>query len=392
MLPSPPEIMVVDDQLPNVRLLEQMLARKGYRVRPFLRGREALESARKAPPDLVLLDINMPELDGYQTCQLFKREPGLEEVPVLFLSAMGQTDAKIEAFRAGGVDYISKPFEFAEVHARVDTHLKLFTLQNRLRDQNLHLEAMVQARTCELARAHAQLARIDHAKSDFLRMISHELRTPLNGLLGAADLALSQLPDDAQCRELGDMLTESRTRILSLIDSALLLTQIEVEGGRFEAAEISLRDLLARAAERIPQSRLAGITLPEAEIGWITGNRELLLRACQALIETASRFAAPGDTVTVSAKDYPDCLIVSIASPSGSIPPATLPRFFDLFGINEASTSAGNLGLEPAIARRILDLWGNAVAVENSPPAGIRITIRFPASGSRALPYQATGA
>ena len=394
MFPPPPEIMVVDDHPPNVLLLQQMLSRKGYRVRPFLGGREALESARITPPDLVLLDINMPELNGYQTCKLFKQEPSLESIPVLFLSAMGQTDAKMEAFRAGGVDYISKPFEFEEVHARVDTHLKLYSLQNRLRDHNLHLESLVAARTRELARAHAQLARLDCAKSDFLRMISHELRTPLNGLLGAADLILSQIPGDEDGRELGEMLAESRERILSLIDSALLLTQIEVEGGRFEADDVSLRDVLASAAERVTQAARRGVRImvPSQEIGVATGNRDLLARACRGLVETAARFGAPGDEVVVSAKDHADSVIVSIASPSGTISAEALPGFFDVFGISESSTAAGYLGLEPAIARRILDLWGNSVAVENSAPAGIRITVRFPAAGARAVPSRVTGA
>ncbi|MEI9973405.1 MAG: response regulator [Ignavibacteriota bacterium] len=146
-VPGAVTIMVIDDHPSNVLLLQQMLERKGYGVRTFLRGRDAVEAARQKPPDLILLDINMPGLDGYQVCKLLKQDPGLVDIPVIFLSAISQTRGKMEAFRCGGVDYISKPFEFEEVQARVETHLKLSALQNRLRDHNIQLEAVVGART-----------------------------------------------------------------------------------------------------------------------------------------------------------------------------------------------------------------------------------------------------
>jgi two-component system, sensor histidine kinase and response regulator len=381
--PHPPdvEIMVVDDHSSNVLLLQQMLERKGYGVRPYLRGREAFESARAAAPDLVLLDINMPELDGYQTCKLFKQDPALAAIPVIFLSANSQTSDKMEAFRSGGVDYISKPFEFEEVHARVETHLKLSSLQNRLRDQNLHLESMVESRTQELAQAHAQLSRLDHAKSDFLRMISHELRTPLNGLLGAAELILEEVQSGDQASELAEMLCESRQRILSLVDSAVLLTQIEIAGGVFQAAEVSLGDVLATAAERASQlaaARRVRIKIPQYEVGWTTGDRELLVRAWQALLENGVRFAVEGDSVAVTSQFAGDSLALFIDTPSGTIPDGALPHFFHLFGISEASTAAGSLGLDPAMAKRILCLWGSSVEVENLAPCGIRIAVRCP--------------
>lgn len=373
------EIMVVDDHPSNVLLLQEMLSRKGYGVRTFLRGREAFDAARTAPPNLVLLDINMPELNGYETCKLFKQDPTLAAIPVIFLSAISQTAGKMEAFRSGGVDYISKPFEFEEVHARVETHLKLSSLQNRLRDQNLHLEAMVEERTQELAQAHRQLSRLDRAKSDFLHMISHELRTPLNGLLGAAELILSEVPPGEDGSELAAMLCESRQRILSLVDSALLLTQIEIEGGSFQAGEVCLGEILASAAYRA--TALAGvrkvrIEIPPGEVGCTTGNRELLVRAWQALLETAVRFAAAGDTVVVSVKRIGDAIALAIEAGSGTIPDAALPHFFELFEIDESSTAAGDLGLDPAMAKRILSLWGSSVEVENLEPEGIRISVR----------------
>jgi two-component system sensor histidine kinase/response regulator len=374
------DIMVVDDHPPNVMLLEEMLRRKGHRVRSFMRGLDALEAAREQPPDLMLLDINMPGLNGYEVCKQVKNDPRLAGTPVIFLSALSHTADKVEAFRAGGLDYISKPFEFEEVHARVETHLKLHRLQEALHHQNRHLDAIVQSRTRDLEAANRRLAMLDRAKSEFLRMISHELRTPLNGLLGAADLVLTELESAAGGKELGAIFGESKQRILALVDSALLLTQIEIEGGKFRTDPVCLRDVLTRASRSAAQLALARnvrIEMPQTEMGRTRGDRDLLVR-------TVVKFCTPGDTVLVTAANTADTVTVAIETRTGAIPDAALARFFELFGINESSTRAGDLGLDPAIAGRIVSLFGGSLAAANLQPAGIRLEVHFPdAEGPR---------
>jgi CheY-like chemotaxis protein len=118
-------IMAVDDNPANLKLLEDMLREHGYEVRSFPRGRLALASADREPPDLILLDINMPEMTGYEVCERLKADTRLRDVPVIFLSALNETADKVKALQTGGVDYISKPFQFEEVRARVETHIKL---------------------------------------------------------------------------------------------------------------------------------------------------------------------------------------------------------------------------------------------------------------------------
>src|SRR5712671_5867598 len=129
-------IMVVDDQPANLKLLEVMLQRHGYEVRSFPRGRLALAAAAQNPPDLILLDINMPEMSGYEVCERLKSNPELSAVPVIFLSALNATGDKVKAFQTGGVDYITKPFQFEEVRARVETHLRVRELQQALKLHN----------------------------------------------------------------------------------------------------------------------------------------------------------------------------------------------------------------------------------------------------------------
>jgi CheY-like chemotaxis protein len=118
-------LMVVDDQPANLKLLEDLLTQQGHAVRSFPRGRLALEAAARHIPDLILLDINMPEMDGFEVCKRLKADEKLSHIPVLFLSALSETRNKVNAFRAGGVDYITKPFQLEEVRARVETHLQL---------------------------------------------------------------------------------------------------------------------------------------------------------------------------------------------------------------------------------------------------------------------------
>ncbi len=134
------DVLIVDDTPHNLRLLSQMLAEHGYKVRAVTSGARALAAARAAVPDLILLDIRMPELDGIQVCQQLKADRRTRDVPVLFISALDQIRDKVRAFGAGGVDYITKPFQLEEVLARVGTHLALRESQQRLRDANARFE------------------------------------------------------------------------------------------------------------------------------------------------------------------------------------------------------------------------------------------------------------
>lgn len=128
-------ILVVDDTLANLNLLAKMLKECGYQARPVPNGRLALMAARSDPPDLILLDITMPEMDGYEVCRRLKADPNLRDIPVIFISALSDVEEKVKAFRVGGLDYITKPFQFEEVKARIDTHLKLSILQHELQNQ-----------------------------------------------------------------------------------------------------------------------------------------------------------------------------------------------------------------------------------------------------------------
>ena len=138
--PRIPSILVVDDVPANLQVLAGMLKACGYKVRPVPSGKLALLASRKEPPDLILLDINMPEMDGYEVCRHLKADEALRGIPVIFISALNENLDKVNAFAIGGVDYLTKPFQMEELHARVETHLKIRRLQVELEESNARLE------------------------------------------------------------------------------------------------------------------------------------------------------------------------------------------------------------------------------------------------------------
>ncbi len=141
------DILAIDDTPENLALLSQMLTEKGYKVRSVTKGSTALRGAKAAPPDLILLDVKMPEMNGYDVCQQLKNDARTRNIPVIFISALGDVFDKVKAFQVGGVDYITKPFQVEEVLARLDTHLTIRNLQIQLQTQNARLQQEIAEKT-----------------------------------------------------------------------------------------------------------------------------------------------------------------------------------------------------------------------------------------------------
>jgi len=140
------DILVIDDTPENLNLLSAMLTEQGYKVRSVTKGSTGLRGAQAAPPDLILLDVNMPQMNGYEVCQQLKKDDRTCEIPVIFISALGDVLDKVKAFAVGGVDYITKPFQVEEVLARIETHLTICQLQKQLQAQNLLLQQEIHDR------------------------------------------------------------------------------------------------------------------------------------------------------------------------------------------------------------------------------------------------------
>ena len=176
-------ILVVDDTPDNLHLLSGILSRKGYQVRPVPNGKLALSAAQRIPPDLVLLDIMMPDMDGYEVCQRLKADEVTKDIPVIFISAINDVMDKVKAFAVGGVDFITKPFQLEEVLARIETHLKICSLQNSLQERNEDLATAIQ----ELQTTQEHLIQSEKmaALGQLIAGIAHEINTPL-GIIGSS--------------------------------------------------------------------------------------------------------------------------------------------------------------------------------------------------------------
>ncbi len=265
------DILVVDDTPANLRLLSGMLSEQGYKVRSAPNGKLALMGAKAAPPDLILLDINMPGLNGYQVCEQLKADPKTHDIPVIFISALDQTEDKIEAFTIGGVDYITKPFQLEEVLARVETHLTLHRLQRDLRAANeelLSTNQQLETTNQELAYANAELEASNADLNAFSHTVAHDLKNPLSAVIGFSSLLEARF-DRLEPEKIQDNLhriTQTGYKMRTIIDELLLLAQVR-QMDEVNVGPLDTGALIAESLERLEayiQEARAEVNGPEA--------------------------------------------------------------------------------------------------------------------------------
>ncbi len=288
----PANLMVVDDEPVNLRLLVGMLRERGYRVSAFPRGRLALAAAEQEPPDLILLDIIMPEMTGYQVCEQLKANPKLKDIPVMFMSALDEMMDKVRAFEVGGIDYIAKPYQLPEVETRVRTQVRLVTLERELARHHAQLDELVSQRTHELVEAHERRAVLEQAQSDLLEVLTRELPAPMDELFGLVDKVFAECSWSKAVRESQDRYDGCRQQIRTLLEEASLLPQLDAGG---EAAVRSSRPL--DVAQSKARDRIGTLeTRPLVE-------KPLLLPQLDAGGETAVRSSSPLDVALGKARD-----------------------------------------------------------------------------------------
>jgi len=356
---SPLQILSLEDDAADADLILATLAQANIKCEAVQVETEPefLDALEKGGFDLILSDHSLPTFDGLSALKIaLGKAP---DVPFIFVSGSMGEDLAIELIKSGATDYV---------------------LKNRLSRLAPAVRRAIAEAEERAARQEAErrLTILDRSKNEFLNLISHEFRTPLNGLLGVGEIVLDGIDSTAEGNELREMFEESRRRITSILDDALLLTQIDVSSERFRSAPVSLQAALHRAIERtteLAQSRHVTLTPPPTGSDLILGDEDLLVRALHALLETAVKFSEEGETVRLAREVVSDSLKVTIESRGKTIPSPALAKFFDLFSIGEASTPGRDLGLGPPVAYRILSLFGASVSVANGDPSGIRLTI-----------------
>ncbi|MCL1474561.1 hybrid sensor histidine kinase/response regulator [Argonema antarcticum] len=210
------DILVVDDTTANLQLLVNMLTQKGYKVRPAINGKLALSSAQTAPPDLILLDIIMPHMDGYQVCEHLKADERTRDIPIIFISAINEVLDKVKAFTLGGVDYITKPFQFEEVWVRVETHLTLRNLQISFKEKNELLEKTLQQ--LQDAQKHLIQSEKMAALGNLVAGVAHEINTPVGISVTAASTLAEDTKEFSRIYKSNQM---KRTDLETFLDTAI---------------------------------------------------------------------------------------------------------------------------------------------------------------------------
>lgn len=355
-------IMLVDDTPTNLILLGEILHANGYRAVAFPSGDLALKAAAKHPPDLILLDIRMPEMDGFEVCRQLKANPLLASIPVIFISAMDDTEHKLQAFELGGVDYVTKPFQEAEVLARVATHLRIIHLQHRLTAHNENLEQLVAQRTQELAQAHTRLLELDRLKNDFLHMISHEIRTPANGILGIGELLLELCADHEDATGFAEAFRQSSQRLHNLINDATLLAELKQL-----CTDMGQSSSLAHILDDLKQAlRPLTITIhTDADLAALhsQANPVLIQKALKTAVQLAGCFSKAKQTLALELRLEEEMLNIRITLDDLSLNAAQAEEFFQLASAVRSCSRAENMGLAPVVAHNILTALGGGLAL-----------------------------
>ena len=384
-------ILIVDDTPENLQVLSATLSEQGYKVRGVVKGQMAIRAARSSPPDLILLDIRMPEMDGYEVCQNLKADPQTQNIPIIFISALDEALDKVKAFTVGGVDYITKPFQVEEVLARVQHQLTICRLSQQLQDQNQKLQQEIEERI----KAEKSAAAASKAKSEFLANMSHELRTPLNAILGFTQV-LSRTADlSTEQREYLGIINRSGEHLLELINDVLDLSKIEAGIVSLDETNFDLYRLLDNLEEmfqiKAEQKNLQLVVLVPSHVPQYIKADAKKLRVCLInLLGNAIKFteygtvtlrvSLAGDGITdlrdkVSSKNnnyrqissqYFTTLHFELEDTGPGIAPQDINSLFDAFIQTETGRkSAEGTGLGLTITRKFVQLMGGDITVSS---------------------------
>ena len=310
------DILIVDDSPDNLRVLSSTLIEQGYTVRCVKSGSMALIGIQTSPPDLILLDIRMPHMNGYEVCQTLKANVQTQSIPVIFLSALDDVTDKVKAFEVGGADYITKPFQTEEVLARVKHQLIIQQLQQQLIEQNQQLQQEIcdrkqieislyqEIHQRSLIEAELQIAKevaeaSSYAKSEFLARMSHELRTPLNAILGFTQLLERGALSSAEQQNYLATIYRSGQHLLHLINNILTVASAEASKPPLHESCFDLYSLLENLSSFWQlRARAKGLRFSlersQTLARYVRSDENKLRQVLTSLLDNAVRFTQSG--------------------------------------------------------------------------------------------------
>ena len=365
-------ILIVDDNTANLRLLFDYLADTGYRVRVAEDGESALDQVAIEQPDLILMDVLLPGMSGFETCRKLKEDEETAGIPVIFLTALTGSEDKIEGFRAGGVDYLTKPLQLEEVAARISTHVKIRALQR------------------ELAARNRLLAEANLRKDRLFTIIAHDLRSPVAMFVSAMRVLRKITPDDPEYESILDSLDDRADRLEKLLSNLLDWAELQIASGelppdqfRVATAVTSVMMILEHDAQ--DKGIAVDVDVPEELSAYI--NLQALRAVISNLVSNAIKFTSAGGTVGVSASESDDGVMLEVRDTGIGMSEEELQHLFRLDSrLHKAGTSGEKgSGLGLVITHELVERMGGSISAESVPRRGTTFQVHLP---DRAKPDQ----
>lgn len=364
------DVLIVDDTPDNLRLLSEMLLKQGYSVRSAISGRAALMAIHTKGPDLILLDINMPQLNGYEVCRQIKANESTREIPVLFLSAFNEAVDKVKAFQIGGLDYITKPFQVEEVLARVNTHLTLSRTQKELQ----------QAKTDAL-RALEQEKELNRLKSEFIALVTHDFHTPLVSIQGYISLLRQNypnLPIEIQHRYF-NRIDVSVDHLMYLLEQVLLIGRSESGKLQCYPTQFNLQEFCYELIESLQlqddrhliefsyQGNDTDVELDPALL------RQILIN----LLNNAIKYSPTDRPIHLIAQCQEGAIVLQVQDQGIGIPLEEQSHLFELFHRCSNVESVRGSGLGLAVVKTCVDAHNGQIQVTSQVGEGTTVTVTF---------------
>jgi signal transduction histidine kinase len=370
---------VVDDDPRNVRLVESMLKPSGYVILQAYDGREALHRVETERPDLILLDVMMPELSGFELCTLLRARHETRLLPILMVTALNALEDKVRGLELGADDFLTKPINRTELLAKVRSILRVKRLQDQVEKHRRELEA-----------ANRELLLTQRFQESMTQMVVHDLKNPLAGIMGNIQLVQMQHERMAAPRreELLQRSLDSARQMARMIQNILEVAKLEEQKMPLKREALDVRAIVAeQTAEIASLSARDGIRL-ETEVAAglppVDADRELLGRILGNLLSNAFKHTPSGGRITVSAGEEGDGILLSVRDTGEGIPEDLLPYIFEKFVAGESENrrrQTYDSGLGLTFCRLAVECHGGRIAVASRPGEGTVVTVHLPRHG-----------
>jgi two-component system sensor histidine kinase/response regulator len=374
------KILIVDDIPKNIQILGNILSKENYQIGYAQNGEQALSIIHHQEFDLILLDIMMPGIDGFDVCKRLKENPQTSEIPVVFITAKADMNSIVKGFAVGGQDYITKPFNTSELLARVDTHIRLHEQKIALTELNEKLEEKVRERTIQLEEAYKRLNQLEKAKTDFLNIVSHELRTPLNGINGLTTLLnLTELTEEQ--KEYIHYLEDVALRLSRFSETALLITELKAHPEKPDFLPTQIKFVVEAAIHQFEQKNTGRYHAIYFDLDdhslMLSVNTSLLKKSLEMLLDNACKFSGPQVDIHLTAQASDDRLFLTCEDNGPGFNKKALESLFELFAAGDVLHEEGT-GLSLAAIKLIMDYHQGKIEVENKEDGGARVRLIFP--------------